>query len=268
MSLDIAHHASPHTADSDVVAGGTAARVDGAELERLLVRHPVLDKVSPACVAELLDAGLARQYGAGEFLTRESDPAQCYWLLLKGTVRAFCTSKAGQEVTVQLFGAPAAWAEDQLLHEQRHTESCVAVDRALVLQVPKREFLRIIWKYPVLMMNVLRDASGRLLVASQRERSLAFGDVRERVADLLMSYVRMYGLPVEGGSMIRISLSQNDLASDLGIALKSVSRAFKDLIDNGLLEKRGTRWVVTNVDQLKRLAPLPGIDWVSGRKLA
>jgi CRP/FNR family transcriptional regulator len=241
--------------------------VDVFAARPLLERHPVFAGVQAGCVAEVAAAGIARQFEPGEFLTRESDPAQFYWLLLKGSVRAFCTSKSGQEVTMQLFGAPATWAETQLLHEQRHGESTVAVDRALVLQVPKRDFLRIIWKYPALMMNVLRDASGRLLLASQRERSLAFGDVSQRVADLLMSYVRIYGVPVEGGCMIRIPLSQGALASDLGIALKSVSRTFKHLVRDGLLEKRGTHFVVKNVEALRAMAPQPGIDWVSGRRL-
>jgi len=268
MSLDAAHHEALHAAEGDVVTGGTAARVEACEIRALLERHPVLEKAGAACLDELASAGQARQYAAGELLVRESDPARFYWLLLKGTVRAFCSSRSGQAVTVQLFGAPAAWAEEQLLHGQWHNESCAAVDRALVLQVPKSEFLRLISKYPALMMNVLRDASGRLLLASLRERALAFGGVRERVADVLMSYVRMYGVPVEGGAMIRIALSQSDLASDLGVALKSVSRAFKDLTSDGVLEKRGARWVVTNVQRLQGMAPLPGIDWVSGRRIA
>ncbi|MBK7859312.1 MAG: Crp/Fnr family transcriptional regulator [Archangiaceae bacterium] len=235
---------------------------------RLLEAHPVFAQVSLDCVTEMAAAGVVRNFRAGEFLARESEPAEHYWVLLKGAVRAFCTSATGQQVTVQLFAAPATWAENQLLHEQRLSESCVVVDRATVLQVPKREFLRIIWKYPALMLNVLRDASGRLLLANRRERSLALGDVSERLADLLMSYVRLFGVPTDGGTMIRIALSQNDLASDLGVALKSVSRAFKHLLTGGIVEKRGTRFVVKRPEALLAMASQVGLDWVSGRRLA
>ncbi len=84
-----------------------------------------------------------------------------------------------------------------------------------------------------------------------------------------MSYVRMYGVPVEGGQMIRIALSQADLARGLGVALKSVSRAFQDLIHDGVLEKRGTRYVVKNIGALQGVAPgVGGIDWTAGRTIA
>ena len=97
---------------------------------------------------------------------------------------------------------------------------------------------------------------------------MAFGAVSARLAHLLMSYLRMFGVPVDGGCMIRISRSQADLAADLGIALKSVSRAFAQLVRDGVLEKRGTHLVVTRPDLLESMAPLPGIDWVSGRRFA
>ena len=60
-----------------------------------------------------------------------------------------------------------------------------------------------------------------------------------------------------------------DLARGLGVALKSVSRAFQDLIGNGVLEKRGARYLVKNLEALKAQAPgaSHGIDWVAGRRL-
>ena len=97
-----------------------------------LERHPVFAQVPRACLEEVAACGVSRQYAPGDFMSREGDPAQFYWLLLRGSARAFCASRGGQEVTVQLFGAPAAWGENELLHEQRHAESCVAVGMCTV----------------------------------------------------------------------------------------------------------------------------------------
>lgn len=235
---------------------------------KLLTGHPVFFGVDPVCVDTVLEVGVLKEYAPNSYLTREGDAAQFYWLLVSGSVRVFNASPAGLEVTVQLFGAPAAWGENQLLHDLPHTENVMAVDRAKVLQIPKADFLRLIRLYPSLMMNVLRDASARLLIASQHKRAMAFLSVRERIAHLLLSYERMYGVPVEGGTMIRIRLSQADLARGLGVALKSVSRAFHDFIAEGVLHKRGGNYVVTNIEALRALAPktVPGIDWVAGRR--
>jgi CRP-like cAMP-binding protein len=120
------------------------------------------------------------------------------------------------------------------------------------------------------MLNVLRDASARLLLATQHGRATALLGVQERVADLILSYVRMYGVPVDGGTMIRIPLSQGDIAQGLGVALKSVSRAFHELLGAGVIEKRGARYIVKDVAALRvQTAGLSsGIDWIAGRDLA
>ncbi len=137
----------------------------------LLRVHPVFATVDASCIGATIRAGIERTYGPGETLCTEGDAAEYYWLLLSGSVRMFYASPAGLEVTVQLFGAPAAWGEVQLLHKQRQMENCVAVDRARVLQVPKAEFLGLLRDFPDFMMNVLRDASARLLIATQYERA-------------------------------------------------------------------------------------------------
>ena len=269
-----ADHPFRMSLDSDItrLAGSYDDDDETTPVERplwALARHPVFEGVDARCVSDVLQAGALKTYAPGDFLVREGDAAEHYFMLASGSVRVFYASPEGLEVTVQLYGAPSAWAEIQLLHDQRHSENCVAVDRARALRVPKRDFLRLMHAHPAFMMNVLRDASARLLLASHHERAVALSDVGERLADLLLSYVRMYGVPAEGGQMIRIPLSQADLARGLGVALKSVSRAFQELIHDGVLEKRGARYLVKNVDALRAQAPgvSHGIDWVAGRRL-
>jgi CRP-like cAMP-binding protein len=235
--------------------------------EPLVARHPVFAGVPYACVDRLLLAGVMTTYEPGEHIAREGDVADQYCLLAKGSVRAYFTSRDGLEMTSRLYGAPAAWGEIELLHDQRCMESCVAVDRARVFKVPKGEFLELIHAYPALMMNVLRDASARLLLSTQHERATALLSVRERVMDLMLSYVRLYGVPTEGGTMIRIPLSQGDIAQGLGIALKSVSRVFGELSAAGVLERKGARYIVRNVAALQAPGQSHGVDWIAGRSL-
>jgi CRP-like cAMP-binding protein len=85
-----------------------------------------------------------------------------------------------------------------------------------------------------------------------------------------LSYVRLYGVPTEGGILLRVKLSHDDLANGLGAAKKSVTRAFSDWQSDKLVEKRGTHYVVLDVDGLAARAPagMVGLDWVAGSRLA
>jgi CRP-like cAMP-binding protein len=234
-----------------------------------LAGHPILQGLDAAALDAIAARALWKSYDAGTVLTRDGEPAWAYWLLLGGSVRVFYRSPEGLEVTVKLFAAPAAWAEMQVLHSYIHTEDCVAVDRATVACLRKADFEALLDLHPRFMKNVLLDAGARFLIATQHERALAFLSVPARLAHLLLSYVRLYGVPVEGGVMIRARLSQDELANGLGVARKSIVRTFQEWAKDGVLEKRGVHYVVTDVEKLAARAPtdLVGIDWRAGGTL-
>lgn len=239
-------------------------------LRSLFGAHPILQGVPAGAVDALFARAVTKTYAPGETLTREGDKAWAYWFLVAGNVRVFYTSPEGLEVTVKLFAAPAAWAEMQVLHDWVHTEDCVAVSAVTCLCLPKAAFEELLEAWPRFMKNVLLDAGARFLIAAQHERALAFLTVPSRLAYLLLSYVRLHGVPDARGTKIGIRLSQEELANGLGVARKSVVRAFKEWTDEGILDKVGAHYVVTDLERLADLAPsdVIGIDWVAGGRLA
>jgi CRP-like cAMP-binding protein len=260
----------PRLPEDASVASTTVTAKDRARLRDLFGKHPILAGVPPSSVDAIFAHVVTKTFAAGETLTREGDKAWAYWFLVEGNVRVFYTSPEGLEVTVKLFGAPAAWAEMQVLHDWVHTEDCVAVSDVTCVCLPKAAFETLLEAHPKFMKNVLLDAGARFLIAAQHERALAFLTVPSRLAYLLLSYVRLHGVDDDGGVRIGIRLSQEELANGLGVARKSVVRAFKEWMDEGILEKRGAYYVVTNLERLQELAPgdVIGIDWVAGSKLA
>ena len=113
---------------------------------------------------------------------------------------------------------------------------------------------------------MLNDLSARLCIAAQNERALAFNPVETRLAQLLMTYVDMYGLPVEGGTKIRIPLTQEELANSLGVARRSVTRALKRWSEAGILRKAGRHFIVREVKSLAAFTQpkLLGISYRTG----
>jgi CRP-like cAMP-binding protein len=239
-------------------------------IRNLLRAHPILAGVGDDGIAAIIAAGVIKHYRAEDVLTREGDKAWAYWFLVVGHTRVFYTSPEGLTVTVKLFAAPAAWAEMQVLHDWVHTEHCVAEDDVTCVCLPKLAFERLLEAHPRFMKNVLVDAGARFLITAQHERALAFLKVPQRLAYLLLSYVRLHGEDVDGGVLIRHRLSQEELANGLGVARKSVVRAFTDWIDAGVLTKRGAYYVVADIERLREDAPedVLGIDWVAGGRLA
>ncbi len=201
-------------------------------------------------------------FRAGEQLTREGDDVEFYWLLLSGSVRVYYTSVQGFEVTVKIFAAPAAWAEMQILTDHRHTEDCVCVEDAVCLCIPKAFFSTFLDAHPAFMRQVLIDTSARFLIAAQNERALAFLTVAERLAHLLLSYVRIYGEDAGRGIRITVRLSHEQLAADLGVVKKSITRTLSQWTEEGVVDKDGPYYLIPDLMRLVELSPkgLIGVD--------
>lgn len=231
--------------------------------------HPLLVGIDEEGRAAVRAAGIVATYAPGEWLSREGDEAAHYWLLLGGSVKVSYTSPDGFEVIVKVFHAPAAWAEMEVLTGQPHIENCIAVDKATCLKLPRVAFERVLDEHPRFMKNVLYDTCARFFIAAQNERALAFLPVSQRLANLLLVYLRLYGVPVEGGTAIRVKLTQSDLAAGLGAAKKSVTRTLAEWKEQGIVEQRGNTLVVTDVAALEQrsASDIIGVDWIAGRRV-
>lgn len=214
------------------------------------LRHPVLRGVEPAHVRSLVDAGETCVYATGELLLREGEEELFCFFLIAGSVKVFYTSPDGFEVVVKVFGAPSVFGEMECLTGIPYLESVVAVEKAKALRVPAAALSRALEESHPLSANLLRDLAARLCIAAQNENALAFLPVSSRLANLLLTYVRLYGVPVDGGTMIRVKLSQDELANGLGVAKKSVSRTFREWQAEGLVTKQNGCFVVRDVTEL------------------
>lgn len=167
---------------------------------------------------------------------------------------------------MKMFAAPAAWAEMQILTNHRHTEDCVCVEDAVALCVPKAFFLTFLDAYPAFMRQVLIDTSARFLIAAQNERALAFLTVAERLAHLLLSYVRTYGEDSGCGIRITVRLSHEQLAADLGVVKKSITRTLSQWVEEDIVRKDGIYYLIPDLIRLVERSPkgLIGVDWSSG----
>lgn len=240
------------------------------ELRRLISSHPLLQDVEPACLDELLSKSVRRSFDVGQAILREGEIGKAFWILCSGGVRVFYTSAEGLEVTVKLFSAPAVFGELELLHPIACMQTCAVIDDADCLALPRTAFLRLLERYPRFAKNLLIDMSARFIISAHHERALAFLTVPQRLAKLLLSYVRLYGSHEQHGVVLRISLSQTNLANELGVARKSVVRAFKDLTEAGILARQGPYFCVKDVDALISLAPpgILGLEWRTGTGIA
>jgi CRP/FNR family transcriptional regulator, cyclic AMP receptor protein len=190
----------------------------------------------PADALDRLAAGAYESESApGDHLYREGD-GRFTFLILRGLVRMYMRSPAGQEITVryvrsgELTGLSSVFSDAQPLNFQALTAT-----RALhlipgVIDAAARADARVAYAFAT--------QSSRSLVGFQREIGLqAFLSVRQRVARHLLDLAT----PAERGLTVRIS--QQSLADAVGTVREVVARTLHDLRKAGLIET-STRGIV------------------------
>ncbi len=215
---------------------------------------PVFKGVDGAVLERFVNDGTVEVHQAGEVLLQEAEPCRAFFVLVRGSVRVFYRSPAGNEVVVKLFRAPAVFGEMECLTHIPYLETVAALEKSLALAVPRETLLAALHRCPVLTRNLLDDVAARLCIAAQNERALAFNPVEVRLANLLTTYVDFFGLPVAEGLKIRIPLTQDDLANGLGVARRSITRALKRWQAEGTLLKQGRHFVVADRRKLEQAA--------------
>ena len=215
---------------------------------------PVFHGVDRWLLESMVNQGKTYHHPAEQLLLQAGQSADTFFFLQRGSVRVFChLPQDGREVAIKLFRAPAVFGEMECLVGIPYLESVSTLEPSSILALPRQVLLDSLAASALFANNLLRDLAARLCIASQYERALAFDDVTSRLAALFLNYIDFYGLPVEGGTLIRISLSQEQLANSLGVGRRSITRALKQWTDAGTISKRGRQFVVADKEALTKL---------------
>lgn len=93
-------------------------------------------------------------------------------------------------------------------------------------------------------MSVRNGMARRARRAARIACSLAWDPVAERVADRLRDLAERFGRPVPGGRLVRLPLTQEDLAGLTGTTRESVNRALAELVARGSIARIDGSYVV------------------------
>jgi len=188
---------------------------------------------------------------------REGDKPCALHLLLTGEVTLKQASVDGQEVIVRLVGAGEAFALASALEGATYpvTAEALRASHALVWDQPAvQELLN---RIPSVSRNALAVLLRRIRELEQRFREVATERVAQRLARTLLRLARHAGRKVEGGVLIDLPLSREELAQMTGTTLFTVSRCLAEWERQGLVEAgrekvliRSTHGLVTVAEDL------------------
>jgi CRP/FNR family transcriptional regulator len=212
-----------------------------------------------------------KSYNKGDIIFFDTEPYLGFYVVIEGMVKVYKISSDGREHIIHLVDRYNTFAEVPLfensgmilLNQFRYPANAMAIeDNTKVLLIPSRPFIELIESSPRLSMKMISGFAKRLRHLNTHIESITLKDVTKRVtAFIVTEFEKKSKSPGaksarggEGENSIKLKISKNDLASYLGTIIETLSRTFKKLQDDGVIEVKGRVITIRNLHKLKELS--------------
>lgn len=207
-----------------------------ADISQVLEQIPLFAAFGERARARLASRCVVRTYAAGHVLFSTGEACRGLYIVASGRVKIYRTSPTGREQVLQSEGPGRPVAELPLFDEGPYPASAVTEVESRLIFVPRAEFEALYREDPDVARAVIHELGKRLRHLVHVTETLAFRDVAARLANYLVECAELRGKQTPDGLEIVLDRTQEELSFELGTARESVSRAFKQLSQKGVIE--------------------------------
>jgi CRP/FNR family transcriptional regulator len=200
----------------------------------------------------------------GDHLFREGEGSDTLYTVKSGSAKAYCMTSDGREQIVGFY-LPGDLVGLESLGAENHECSAGALETTSVCELPTLHLLELCHQMPNLRHQLMLRL--RKQVFNYQERLLLLGrkSAEQRIATFLISLSSQLKGRGYSAREFNLSLSRQDIANYLGIAVETVSRLFSRLQEEGLIEVSGRFIRINNQQGLERVAQNAAATLASAR---
>lgn len=190
-----------------------------------------------------------RHFAKGEFIYQAQDRDNTLYIVHRGSVRIFRLSEAGREQLVRILKPGDFTGEWTIFNENAvHEDFAQAMMETEVCCLHQDDVEALLNEHPSIAIKLLQQISGRLAQSERQTTQVATEQVGSRIALFLADQVssEMGAAPV-----ITLPMARKDIASYLGTTPETVSRKFRQLEEEGLIQQLSQKQIkINDVDNL------------------
>jgi CRP-like cAMP-binding protein len=224
-------------------------------VERSMRSAPLLEDVPTAGVRQLAKAGSLMHFLRGTYLFHQGEKAPDVYFLFEGRVEISSVSATGHKQLHTVLDPPQLFGELGVLARIPRTTSAVAVEDSMVATFPGDAFLEFLASQPKASLALLGALARQVQSHESLVEDLLFLDLKGRVAKRLLGMVSpsFDELPKDG-AVVPSVVTHSDLANLAGGSRENVTRILSEFQRRGLVTRDARRYVLKDINGLRRLA--------------
>ena len=191
----------------------------------------------------------------GQQILSPDDPTDRIHIIKKGRVRVYRMTPDGKQLTLDIYEKGTILGDMSLLGQDRFPEAYAeAIGDGVICTITPDELRRLIERYPIIGVNVIRHLSRRLQAAERELEAMAYQRVDQRLARKLLDLAQRFGVSSERGTIIEARLTQQELAEMIGTTRETLAHTLADFRRRGLLETVHHQVVIRDAERLAEVA--------------
>jgi len=194
-----------------------------------------------------------REIRRKEVLYLPGDAGDRIYLLKRGVVKISTLTDDGKEIILALLRPGEVFGEESVLEDAPRDQMAEAYEDALICVITRQDFMGILRAHPEMAFKVTKLVGFRLKTLRNRVEGLLFKGAPARLAQTLLDLARDHGVKDDGGVIVPLKLSQQDLANLIGVTRESVNLALADFRSRGFLEFEGRHLRILRTEDLRAL---------------
>lgn len=216
-----------------------------------VLRDTALLRSAPAeDLSAVAAASRLRNFRRGQIVFSRDDPGDTVIVVVSGRVKVVIRSADGGELTLTVIQAGSLFGELSVADNGPRSTDAETLEECQLLFIPRERVQDLCARVPSVAQALTSSIAGTLRRLTNEAGDLVFLDLPRRVAKILLSQ------PRGDDSLIRLRMSQEELAHQVGGTRQSVNAALRGFERRGWLEVRDRAVVVKQAAALGRFAGL------------
>lgn len=189
-----------------------------------------------------------KKFQAGSLVSQTGEPVNSLIVVINGVVKGEMVDYAGRIIKIEDIPAPGALAS-AFMFGNRNTfpVNVVAVSDGELLLIGKPDFLKLLMRNDIILVNFLGMISNLSQFLSEKIKFLNFRTIKGKLAYYILQKAG------KKRSSIKLDMTQNELADFFGVARPSVARVLGELEEEGYLEAKGKNIRIIDKERLEDL---------------
>ena len=190
------------------------------------------------------------QFNKGQIIFHEGDKADGFYMVEKGKIKVFKLSYEGKEQILHIYGPGHSFGEVPVYEGKNFPASSMALEKSVILFLPRDKFVDLITQTPGLGMNLLADLSRRLREFTIQIENLSLKEVPARLA----AYFLTLSKEQKNEKQVVLPISKAQLSNLIGTTPETVSRILKKMMDSSYIKVETKTILIEDYEGLLELS--------------